>query len=137
MKTSYILIGLGTLGLLGGAALAEEPRRGDRMFQRIDTNADGRITRAEADAFRNVRFERMDYDGDGVITLDEMQDAARRRAPERAAKRFERMDRNGDGALTRAELADAHAARFARMDANGDGFVTREEVRALRERRGG
>lgn len=137
MKHKYIFIGLATLALVAGAALAQDENRAGKMFQKIDGNGDGRITETEAGAFQAERFRRMDTDGDGAVTLVEIEAELRRMAPEQAAKRFERLDGNGDGAITRAEFEARAANRFARMDTNGDGAITREEVQALKGRRGG
>ncbi|MEM1297827.1 MAG: calcium-binding protein [Pseudomonadota bacterium] len=135
MKSAFWVIGVGTAVLLGGAALAQD--RGAKLFEKVDANGDGRITQGEAAEFRAARFARMDENGDGALTLAEIQSAAKRRVPERAAKRFEKMDGNGDGAVTRTEFDDRARARFSRMDANGDGALTREEVKALKDRRRG
>ncbi|MFK7943320.1 MAG: EF-hand domain-containing protein [Paracoccaceae bacterium] len=142
MNNAFILIGLGTAVLFGSAALADDARkggqRGAKLFERVDTNSDGLITRAEAAEFRTARFQRMDANGDGAVTFAELEEKAKRRIPERAAKRFERMDGNSDGKVTRAEFFERSEGRFARMDANGDGAITRDEVKARKDRpRGG
>jgi hypothetical protein len=57
-----------------------------------DSNLDGRITRAEFLAAADRRFKRLDRNGDGKITLDELpkpqaqvvaEEAARKRAKKR------------------------------------------------------
>lgn len=137
MKSAFVAIGLGTAILLGGAALAQNGPKGGKLFERADANGDGRVTQAEAAILRDAHFQRMDSNGDGAVTLPELQETAKRRVPERAAKRFERMDGNGDGAVTRAEFEAGADRRFSRMDANGDGAITRDEVQALKDRRRG
>ena len=76
-------------------------------FARIDTNRDGSVTKAEADAAR---------------TALRSQFAERRE--DRREQAFERLDSNRDGAISRAEW-DANAAqrqqRVAARDRNGDG----------------
>ena len=85
-------------------------------------------------------FEELDADGNGSVTLEEVQAAG--------AGRFARADADGDGALSRAELIGQGQARVAdrvdrmleRLDADGDGQLTQaemEEAREGRERRGG
>ncbi|HEY0625038.1 hypothetical protein [Sphingomonas sp.] len=44
---------------------------GERMLQRIDTNGDGLISKAENRAAAEARFTRMDANGDGTLTADE------------------------------------------------------------------
>ncbi len=88
----------------------------------------------------NAMFERMDQDGDGVLTLEEV--------PEERRRFFERMmqraDQNEDGKLTREEFTTSmdsagggqrmpggrfDAERmFERFDSNGDGEITQEEI---------
>lgn len=44
----------------------------DRMFERLDTNADGQIAPEEIAAATADRFRRMDKNADGVLDPDEM-----------------------------------------------------------------
>lgn len=80
------------------------------------------------------RFEQMDSDHDGRLSLAELRSAA-----PRLAEQFETLDRNHDGWLTRDELraaqqAEAQRARanedenLAAADGNGDGKLSREEM---------
>ncbi len=45
---------------------------GHDMFSAADTNKDGKLTAAEVQAAGDARFKKMDKNGDGVITKDEM-----------------------------------------------------------------
>ena len=54
--------------LLASASLAQPPK-GERGPQ--DTDGDGAISRAEFDAWSSEHFDRLDQNGDGVITEDE------------------------------------------------------------------
>ena len=76
-------------------------------FARIDTNRDGAVTKAEADAARTALRARF----------------AERRE-ERREQAFDRLDANRDSAISRAEW-DAHQAqrqqRIASRDRGGDG----------------
>lgn len=151
----------------------EIPQDQKRLFERLlrtsDKNSDGRLSAEEfaaglkpkqdgeadepprgarnrqADARQNPDriFKRLDANGDGKITLDEV--------PEERKERFKpliaRGDKNGDGALDRTELRDAFAAPpgapaggpperrggdakrlFSRLDKNGDGKLTADEA---------
>src|SRR4029453_14602303 len=76
-------------------------------FNQMDSNRDGFVTKAEADAavqtFRGTRAERR---------------------TERGEQAFEKIDANRDGAITRAEWDAAQAQRQQRIaarDNNGDG----------------
>jgi hypothetical protein len=86
------------------------------MFARLDTNRDGVITKAEAQAAKADRGQwagrRMHQGG-----------AAGGQWANRGAM-FERLDANRDGSISRAEFDATHAQREQRVatrDANGDG----------------
>lgn len=78
-------------------------------FADVDTDGDGKISSEELSAHveegRMERaekriesmIERMDTDGDGVLSTVEM-------APKDADKMFERLDTDGDGAVSKEEL---------------------------------
>jgi Ca2+-binding EF-hand superfamily protein len=81
------------------------PREGHRtqvMFQRLDTDRDGRVTREEIDIRVTARFDVLDADGDGLISRDEF--------AQRSLARFAKADADGDGAITQQEAADARRA---------------------------
>lgn len=146
---------LATIIALGGASLAFAaggPRGGmDRtemraqMFERLDSDGDGRFTREEVEAQGIARFGEADANGDGLLSEQELRDAAAARAAERsermAARMLERFDANGDGALSQEELSareSRHGGKlFERVDADGDGVVTRSEFMAAEMPRGG
>lgn len=124
-------------------AQAREGRYGQgpaAMFDRVDANGDGRVTRDELDAARSDRFERMDANGDGLLTEAELRAFGEERAERRAARMLDRMDEDGDGAVSSAEfaaLSERRAERmFERADVNGDGAIDRDEAEAMRGRFG-
>lgn len=139
MKTQIIAISLITA--IAAPALAQ--RAGP--IERLDTDDDGFISRAEFDMPNHRRAERADVNGDGAITVEEIsqqQDKAEARmqekaaaARERAAERFANMDVDGDGAVTQDEAEDF---AFSKVDADGDGYISQEEMRKqMRKHRGG
>ena len=82
----------------------------DRIIERMDTDGDGRVSREEFNPRRESPFNRVDGNGDGVATLDEI---------------------NQHIADRMAEMAERHAEMQSRMqdfftgaDADGDGMVT-------------
>jgi Ca2+-binding EF-hand superfamily protein len=116
-----ILLGLLLLGV--GVANAQViGLLADSIFDRLDSNHDGILSREEARAARASMFDRIDTDRSGTATLAEIE-AAKARAQERRAKRLARL------AELRAEMATP-SERFAAMDKNHDGKVTRDEFAA-------
>ncbi|MBF9034016.1 hypothetical protein HKCCE2091_07175 [Rhodobacterales bacterium HKCCE2091] len=143
-------------------------------FDRIDTDSDGALTGSEIgdhfmrrfalgghhghgmgwmygvgredreDAAAVAEFDRLDLDGDGTISDEELQaevaaqEAARAAEEARQAKIAEigRMDLDGDGALSVEELqaelalrAEARAvAQFDALDGDGDGAISDAEI---------
>lgn len=112
---------------------ADVQTRIQQMFQRVDADRDGFITRAEADAMKAQR-------------AGKRQQRMEQRAQHNPGKRFDRLDANRDGQVTRAEATAAQQARaarqaqnggnrlerlFARADSNRDGAITRAEFDAM------
>jgi Ca2+-binding EF-hand superfamily protein len=72
-------------------------------FNKMDTNSDGQLVPDElAAAHMAKRMERIDTDGDGAISLEEME--AHRPPHADAAERFQQFDSNSDGKLSQEEL---------------------------------
>ena len=79
-------------------------------------------------------IQRLDSDGDGLVSFEEFQLPEKRRG----ADRLDEADADGDGNVSRAEMEaqlNAHLeavkakaeARFEQADINDDGFITPEE----------
>lgn len=129
-----------------GPGARDGMRGGPQMlFQRLDTDGDGTITRAEAEAAAAIRFAAADTNGDGLLSGDELVAAAEARRVEelqqRTSRMIERADTDGDGMLSMAEMEGARQGPpldrlFERLDANKDGVITEEEVAELAGKRG-
>jgi len=137
---TFLSAGLCTLVLV--ATLAEAGGRG-RLFDRMDQDGDGLVTRGEAEEARGRWFERLDADGDGYLTIEEMTVGKRRDGGEGEAKtdrrerHFARLDEDGDARVSQAEFAAKSGHWIDRVDGDGDGAVSREEWRIAAERRKG
>ncbi|MAH16766.1 MAG: hypothetical protein CMN65_13785, partial [Sphingomonadaceae bacterium] len=121
MKKTILALSAAALALTGTTAIAQYRGAGHNA----DTNGDGTVTLAEMQSQSAERFARMDANGDGV--LDAQDRAARGEAM------FARADINGDGELTIAEMQAAREARKAERPERGD----RPERAERRGKRGG
>lgn len=114
-------------------------------FGKLDTDGDGRISKAEAAVQPRFaeRFDTMDANKDGVIDRTDRE----LRGKQRRDAWFAKADADKDGKLTRAEIDQADVARraefqqrlqarmderFAASDANKDGRLSRDEVKDSR-----
>ena len=75
--SKIILSSVAALALLGApVALADHHGgKGGKMFERMDTDGDGKISSTEHIAASQERFTKLDSNGDGFITKDEAKDA--------------------------------------------------------------
>jgi Ca2+-binding EF-hand superfamily protein len=129
------------------AVSAEE--HGARMeahFKAADKDNDGSLTREEAKAMPRVakRFDAIDADKSGTVSLAEIQAAKKqmgKEAHKRGAERFNAADKNADGMLDREEAKSMPkvAKNFDAIDADKNGTVTGKEIhdymKARREER--
>ena len=136
------LILVPAIGLAADNPAGAKSVRSASQFSKADTNADGKLSRAEFEKAlprQAGKFDSIDTDKDGQLTRSELQAWRKARKGERQAKsaeRFKHADTDGDGAISRAE-ADKNAPRLAKkfdqIDANKDGKLTQDELRAYRE----
>lgn len=112
-------------------------RRTAAMFQRLDVNHDGAVSKAEWPRGEQA-FTRLDVNKDGVLSQDELRRAAtpRQMRAQRIRARMvqrqvRRMDANHDGTISRDEWR-GKADVFDRIDADKDGQLTAAEIRQFR-----
>lgn len=132
LGTAAIALGLGTGALLAqtaGPKPGMAPQRGALFFQQMDADKDGKVTKAEFDAYRAATFKAADKNGDGSISREEFAAFGDGRRAEFLDRMFTRLDKNGDGKITADELPQRRALlpAFERVDRNRDGFITVEE----------
>lgn len=102
---------------------------GARMFERMDTTGDGRVTADEWQASSLKRFVRLDSNGDGAVTAEEMAAFHGGKGGHMGKGRHGgKADLNDDGQITSAEWQQAGDAMFARLDENGDGKIAGDEL---------
>ncbi len=100
-------------GLVAGSAtmvLANEHEgHGDKkgyhgkMFEKVDADKDGAISKAESDAFHEKKFKEKDLNSDGKITQDEAKAHHEKKRAERQERREERRETKGKPAEKAAE----------------------------------
>ncbi len=91
---------------------AAQVRASSDYLQRMDTGGDGRVSLTEYQAWMGYAFERMDRDGNGVLSAAELPGGRGRGKPvslaahrESLAAAFRRQDADRDGVLDARELA--------------------------------
>ncbi len=112
------------------------------MFDRFDTDKDGRISKDEMRAGTDKVFAETDTNKDGFISKEEMEahhkamrDKMREKMRDKMQERWKAADTDGDGALSKAEVDAAkmtHLSRdFDKLDKNKDGKLSPDEIRAM------
>lgn len=126
MNTKRTLIMLSAVATLAGASLASaQPNGGAKRFAKLDANGDGVVTLQEMEAGALARFAKADANKDGKVTAEERRAAFEAYKQERFAKR----DTNGNGLLERSEVERMPEKWFSKLDANGDGALSPDELR--------
>ncbi len=112
------------------------------MFDRFDTDKDGRLSKDEMRAGIDKVFTEADTNKDGFVSKEEMtaqhkamHQKMHERMRDKMQERWKAADKDGDGALSKAEVDAAkmhHLSRdFDKLDKNKDGKLSSDEVRAM------
>lgn len=153
-STLLLACGFALVALPG--ALAEQhmtKSTSDAMFRAMDTNSDGKASRAEHAASALKMFTEADANHDSRVTLAEMEAAHAKMQTDHAkmkadlpmkgdkpmmmemsaAEMIKKCDKDGDGQVSKAEHVTHADAMFSKMDTDGDGFVSARECTAGHE----
>lgn len=132
-----------TIALLSGLAMTAgavqaQGERDKPDFATLDLNGDGALTLEEMQNQAAARFAAADADGNGGLSLEELTAAANGRMAERLDRMFDRLDANEDGLLQADEMrpdrgAERAARMFDRIDADDSGTITQAEFDSARE----
>lgn len=121
-----------TLLTLGAALLAVPVLAAPGGGAKGDADANGVLTRTEAQAHATQMFAKMDVNKDGKIDAT---DRAAQRA-ERQAKMFANLDADGNGSISKAEWDKHNVDRAAKRSARGDKRADAGEAREGGKRHG-
>jgi hypothetical protein len=94
------------------------------MFDQLDLNGDGSVSKAEFEQFRSERLQKYDANGDGALSLEEFQPLFAEITRPMMVRGFQFFDADGDGKVTQEELTKPTDRMFQRMDRDGDGVLT-------------
>ena len=116
----------------GKPGMGQHHHHGGGMWMKsIDTDGDGAISKAEADAW----FNKLDTNHDGKIDPKEIASSPplmerNLRTAERMAKQW---DANGDGIVTRAEFDASAKERFDKQDKDKTGKLARKPMPTMNQ----
>ncbi|MFC2954023.1 EF-hand domain-containing protein [Marinicaulis aureus] len=123
--------------LIAASALAADGKGEGRWsghWDRMDVNGDGVLTADEMSDKHAQFIADADADGDGAVTKDEMKAFHETKREEWRAER--NPDKNGDGVVDRTEYVNAAQERFDKMDKDGNGVLSEDEQRSRRGHHG-
>lgn len=126
-RTAFIItISLVSLAVMTAATVAKT-RGAD--FSTLDIDGNGQITIEEIQAGAQSRFDEVDADGDGFVSPAELAAHSNTRAAERAERMITRMDADDDGLLSPQEMMRRRMPErvFNRMDKDDSGTISEEE----------
>ncbi len=107
-------------------------RHSTDMFTEADSNKDGGVDKAEAQAMHEKRFNEMDTNHDGKLTADEMKAGKHEHGAmhDKGSMGFKNADKDNDGTLDReeAKVLPHVSKNFDAIDVDKDGTVDRDEV---------
>jgi Ca2+-binding EF-hand superfamily protein len=119
----------------GVPSLEDRRGRARAEFQNLDTNRDGFVERAEAEALVHAEFNQYDTDRDNKVTEAEIrrivQAALLREEQARDQQRREQDAQKRKGLVTINEFIDMQLRGADQLDKNGDGKITTQEYAAV------
>ncbi|MEJ8473854.1 EF-hand domain-containing protein [Roseibium algae] len=101
------------------------------MFVMLDTDNDGKVTRAEFEDVRGKLFALADTDNSGGFELTDFSTIWMTLNNGRVVRMFQGLDADGDLAITSEEFAERAGKRLDRMDRNDDGVVSKADFKRM------
>ncbi len=101
-------------------------------FARLDRDGDGRVTMKEVERARRGCFRHADQNRDSHLNIHEFAHMVKNASRSVADRRFARIDTNDDQRLSYAEFMARPVRLFGLYDSNGDGGLTLAEARFVK-----
>jgi len=111
----------------GGDSVEDRRNRARAEFDRLDTDRDGFVERAEAEAVIHSEFNQYDTDRDNKVTEAELRLIVQRAMQRQAAERQQAEAQRRQGLLTLSDLIDMQLRDADQLDKNGDGKISQQE----------
>ena len=115
----------------GGDSVEDRRNRARAEFNALDTDRDGFVERAEAEAVIHSEFNQYDTDRDNKVTEAELRLIVQRALQRQAAERQQAEAQRRQGLLTLSDLIDMQLRDADRLDKNGDGKISLQEYMAV------
>jgi Ca2+-binding EF-hand superfamily protein len=97
------------------------------MFERYDTNKDGKITQEEIDNNRQAWYLEFDLDKDGKLSIAEFEKLWLKARHRMMVREFQFFDADGDGNVTILEYKGPLEDLVVERDRNNDGALSRAD----------
>lgn len=112
------------------ASEIKEHRHGkiEFIFEKKDVNKDGKLSKDELSGRWASKFEKLDGDKDGFITLAEAKEAHERMKKERLTNMMMRLDTDSNGEVSEAEYTAFTLEKFKKADKDGNGSLSMDEM---------
>ena len=115
----------------GVPPLEERKERARAEFHNLDTNRDGFVERAEAEALVHAEFNQYETDRDNKITEPELRLIVQRSLQREAEMRQQAEAQRRRGMMTINDFIDMQLRSADQLDKNGDGRITQQEWMAI------
>jgi len=132
MKTARTLSICALALLVAPAAQAQDGSRMLEQMAKADSNHDGNVSKSEFLTYRAQQFDRLDRDGNGVLSDGDLPRIERLRQV--VKQHIAGMDADGNGVVSRNEFTNGPTTAFDIADTNKDGLVTKVELSAARQK---
>lgn len=149
MKIKSIIISLAAIAMIpafaqakpdGGKGEGGQRPNPEEIFQKLDADGSGGISKEEAKGPLAKHFETADADGSGEISQEEFAAAGQKARKNRKGgkgDRFDKMDADQSGGISKEEAGERLLERFDTIDADGSGEISKEELKAAAKNRKG